>query len=138
MWTYKGEEFTSDDIGEWKGFVYCITDTSNGMKYVGKKTLMSIRKLPPLKGKTRKRKKIVETDWQKYYGSSELVKSLVEEFGKDRFHREILELCRTKGEMNYIEAKLQFDLEVLLRPEEYYNAFIGCRIHRKHVKTLFK
>ena len=133
---YKGAEFTSEDIGDYLGFVYCITDNSNGKMYIGKKTLQSVRKLPPLKGQKRKRKKVVETDWKKYYGSSEQVKLLVEEFGTDRFDREILFLCKMKGEMSYLEAKEQFDREVLLS-DKYYNKFIGIKIHANHVKNLF-
>ena len=64
------------------GFVYLITDKSNNKKYVGKKLLTSKRKLAPLKGKTRKRTVVKETDWQKYYGSSEEVKLMVEEKGE--------------------------------------------------------
>ena len=137
MWYYNGEEFTSEMIGDYVGFVYLITDLSNGKKYVGKKTLMSKRKLPPLKGKTRRRTKIVETDWQDYYGSSEEVKNLVEERGRDQFKREILHLCNGKGEMSYLELKEQVDREVLFR-DDYYNAFIGCKIHEKHVSSLKK
>lgn len=136
MWYYKGEEFTSEDIGDYIGMVYCITDLSNGMKYIGKKGLMSVRRLPPLKGQKRKRKKIVETDWKKYYGSSEQVKLLVEELGPENFKREILYLCTMKGEMTYLEAKEQFARDVLLKPDEYYNKFIGTRIHAKHVAIL--
>ena len=62
MWYYKGEEFTSEMIGEYIGFVYLITDKSNGMKYVGKKLLKSVRKLPPLKGYKRRRTVIKESD----------------------------------------------------------------------------
>jgi|TARA_B110000908_G_C10266461_1_gene464453 hypothetical protein len=136
MWYYKGEEFTSEDIGDYIGMVYCITDLSNGMKYIGKKGLMSVRRLPPLKGQKRKRKKIVETDWKKYYGSSEQVKLLVEEKGPENFKREILYLCTMKGEMTYLEAKEQFARDVLLKPDEYYNKFIGCKLHAKHVAIL--
>lgn len=135
MWYYNGEEFTSEMIGDYVGFVYLITDLSNGKKYVGKKTLMSKRKLPPLKGKTRRRTKIVETDWQDYYGSSEEVKALVEDRGRDQFKREILHLCKGKGEMSYLELKEQVDREVLFK-DEYYNEFIGCKIHSKHVASL--
>lgn len=135
MWYYDGEEFTSEMIGDYVGFVYLITDLSNGKKYVGKKTLMSKRKLPPLKGKTRRRTKIVETDWQDYYGSSEEVKALVEDRGRDQFKREILHLCKGKGEMSYLELKEQVDREVLFK-DEYYNEFIGCKIHSKHVSSL--
>jgi hypothetical protein len=35
--------------------------------------------------------------------------------------------------MTYYEMKEQFDREVLLKPDEYYNAFIGGKIHRKHI-----
>lgn len=135
MWYYNGEEFTSEMIGDYVGFVYLITDLSNGKKYVGKKTLMSKRKLPPLKGKTRRRTKIVETDWQDYYGSSEEVKALVEDRGRDQFKREILHLCKGKGEMSYLELKEQVDREVLFK-DEYYNEFIGAKIHSKHVASL--
>jgi len=135
MWYYNGEEFTSEMIGDYVGFVYIITDLSNNKKYVGKKTLMSKRKLPPLKGKTRRRTKIIETDWQDYYGSSEEVKNLVEEQGKDQFKREILHLCKSKGEMSYLELKEQIDREVLFK-DEYYNEFVGAKIHSKHVASL--
>lgn len=135
-WVYKDEEFTSEMIGDAVGFVYEITDTVTGMKYIGKKKLWSKRRLKPLKGKKRKRIVIKESDWKDYYGSSELVKSLVEEFGEDRFHRKILRICYKLGEMSYWEAKEQLTRDVLLKPDEYHNAFIGCKIHRKHVLSM--
>jgi len=131
-WTYQGQPFTSDMIGDNVGFVYQITNLDNGKKYIGKKWFWSTRKLPPLKGKTRKRTVKKESDWQKYYGSSDEVKMLVEQHGEDNFEREILRLCKTKGECTYYEAKLQFDFDVLLR-DDYYNEFIGCKIHSKHL-----
>jgi hypothetical protein len=136
MWYYKDKEFTSEDIGDYVGFVYVITDLTNGMKYVGKKTLQSKRRLPPLKGKTRRRTKIVESDWQKYYGSNEEIKSLIEEHGGERFHREILHLCESKGEMSYMELKEQMERQVLLKPDEYYNGIIQVKIHRNHVRKI--
>jgi hypothetical protein len=135
MWLYNGEEFTSEMIGDYVGFVYIITDKTNGKKYVGKKIFKSKRRLQPLKGKTRRRTKVVESDWQDYFGSSDEVKLLVEEHGKENFVREILHLCNTKGEMGYLEAKAQFDRNVLL-DDTYYNGIIQCKIHRSHVKSL--
>ena len=88
-----------------------------------------------LKGKKNKRIQKKESDWRNYYGSSEEVKGLVEEFGPTRFKREILRMCRTRGELSYIEAKFQFDNNVLFR-DDYYNSFIGVKIHSKHVKGL--
>ena len=137
-WLYNGKPFTSEMIEDNLCFVYMITNTKNGKIYIGKKGLMSKRRLPPLKGTKRKRIKIVETDWKKYCGSSEEVKLLVEEHGIDLFHREIVRLCKTKGQLNYYEAKLQFETDCLLKPDEYYNAFIGCKINRSHLLTKVK
>jgi hypothetical protein len=137
MWYYKGEVYdpTEEELKEWVGFVYVITDLSTDKMYVGKKTFWSKKTLPPLKGKTRKRRSTVESDWRKYYGSSELVKQLLLEHGEQNFHREILHFCKSKGEMGYIEAKEQFDRNVLL-DDRYMNGIINCRIHRTHVKRV--
>ena len=135
MWLYNGEEFTSEMIDGWVGFVYLLTDLENGKKYVGKKNFWSTRKLPPLKGKTRRRTKKAESNWQDYYGSSEEVMLLVENSGGSRFRREILHLCKSKGEMSYLELKEQMDREVLLN-DDYYNGIIQVKIHRSHVKSL--
>jgi hypothetical protein len=135
QWTYKGQLFESEQIEEYVGFVYLITDLSNNKKYVGKKNFWAVRKLPPLKGKTRRRTSKKESDWKDYFGSSEQVKLLVESHGRNNFTREILHLCNTKGEMSYLEAKEQFDRNVLFS-DEYYNEFIGCKIHAKHVRGM--
>lgn len=135
MWFYQGKEFTSEMIGDYTGFVYMITDKSNGKKYIGKKLFKSKRRLPPLKGKTRRRTKIVESDWQDYFGSSDEVKSLVEEHGRDNFEREILHLCNTKGHMSYLELHEQMKRHVLL-DDNFYNGIVQVKIHRSHVKGL--
>ena len=135
MWIHNDKEFLLEENSDYFGFVYLITDLSNDKKYIGKKWFWKTRKLPPLKGKTRKRIKKSESDWKDYFGSSEEVKSLVEEKGPENFKREILRLCNSKGECTYFEAKFQFDNEVLLR-DDYYNEFIGCKIHSKHVSDL--
>jgi len=135
MWYYGEDEFTSEKIEDFIGFVYVITDLSNQKKYVGKKLFKSKRKLPPLKGKTRKRSVIKESDWMTYYGSSDEVKAILESKGAENFHREILHLCFSKGEMSYLETKEQFDRNVLLS-DEYYNGIINCKIHRSHVRRL--
>lgn len=135
MWLYEDKEFTSEMIGDYMGFVYVITDKSNEKKYVGKKLFKSKRRLPPLKGKTRRRIKVVETDWQDYFGSSDEVKMLVEERGRENFVREILHLCNTKGEMGYLELYEQMTRNVLLR-SDYYNGIVQAKIHRSHVKNL--
>ena len=135
MWLLGTTEFTSEMIGEYVGFVYIITDLTSSKMYVGKKLFSSKRTLPPLKGKTRKRKVIKESDWMSYYGSSEELMTLVENNGPESFKREILHLCHSRGEMSYLEAKEQFDREVLLS-DDYYNGIINCKIHKSHVKIL--
>lgn len=133
-WFYNGNLFEIDDdrIDDLVGFVYCITEIETGMKYVGKKLFWRKLKRPPLKGKTRKRTEIVQSDWVDYYGSSDRVSKLVEELGTSAFHREILHLCRTKGECSYMEAQEQFARDVLRR-DDYYNGIINCRINAKHL-----
>ena len=131
-WIYLDEPFTSEDIGNNVGFVYLLTD-QDGKKYVGKKLFKSKRRLPPLKGKTRRRTKITESDWKTYYGSSEEVQSLME--SGTSFRREILHLCKSKGELSYMELKEQMDRQVLLR-DDYYNGIIQVKIHKSHVKEL--
>ena len=135
MWLYEGKEFTSEMIEDYIGFVYIITMKDTGRKYLGKKLFMSTRRLAPLKGKTRKRKVVKESDWMTYYGSSEEVKLLVEELGPDNFDREIIHLCNKKGEMSYLEAAEQFQRGVLLS-DEWMNGIVNCKIHKSHVKGL--
>ncbi len=137
MWTYKGEPFTSEMIGDYMGFVYLITEKSTGMKYVGKKLFTTTKKRKPLKDGKRRKSLKVETDWQQYWGSSEDFQALVELKGEWAFTREILHLCKTKGEMNYMEAKEQFDREVLLR-SDYMNGIIACKINHNHVNHMKK
>ena len=135
VWYWQDKEFTSDMIGDRVGFVYMITEKNTGKKYVGKKLFKSTNRLPPLKGKTRKRKVVKESDWKKYFGSSDLLKTLVEEHGQNAFHREILHLCDTKGVMSYLELREQIEREVLLR-DDYMNGIIQCKIHKSHVRSL--
>ena len=137
IWTFEDKEFTSEDIGEYLGFIYEVRNRKNGMIYIGQKRFWSVTTRPPLKGQKRKRKVTKESDWKKYCGSSESVKLLVEEHGLEIFDRRIISLCMTKGEMNYLELKQQMDTDALLKPNTYYNAFVGGKINRSHLKSLF-
>ena len=132
MWYYNNEQFdtTPEDF---QGFVYVITELDTGKKYIGKKNFWKPKILPVTKKRKRRVRTRTESDWSTYCGSSEKVMVLVEQHGLDAFKREILHLCKTKGEMSYYEAKLQFQHDVLLS-DEYYNEFIGCKIHSRHIK----
>ena len=129
-------ELPSEMIEKYVGFVYEIYDKEAKMYYIGKKKFWSKVTRPPLKGKKRKRRSLKESDWKTYCGSSETVKELVEENGLDHFDREILYLCKSKGELNYMELREQVIRDVLLKPDEYHNAFVGGKIHRAHIKKL--
>ena len=138
MWLYNGKEFTSEMIENNVGFVYEIYDKEAKMFYIGKKKFWSKVTKPPLKGRKNKRRSLKESDWKSYYGSSEVVKQLVENTGEWRFKRRIIRLCKSAGEMSYYEMKEQLDNDVLLKPEIYYNAFVGGKIHRRHLGHLIE
>ena len=134
MWYYNDEPFDATPE-EYQGFVYVITELDTNKKYIGKKNFWRPKILPKNSKRSRRVKTKVDSDWREYYGSNKEVQILVERRGEDNFKREILKLCKSKGEMPYYEAKLQFDNDVLLR-DDYYNEFIGCKIHSRHVKNL--
>lgn len=134
QWTKDGQPFTQDDVPEDAvGFVYVITNKLTGKKYIGKKGFWRTITRPPLKGKTRKRKTIVPSDWPIYCSSSEEVKRQIATHGLESFDREILEIAYSKGMLSYLELKQQVLKEVLF-DENYLNGIIQCRINRKHLK----
>ena len=133
------------NLGHWKtdlileevdvpfGFIYEITNLLTNRKYIGKKQCLCVKKQAPLKGKTRRRHKTIETDWREYTSSSaELNKDIIE-LGKENFSFKILKWCGSKWELSYNEAKLQFEKEVLLS-DEYYNGIINLRIGKRPKK----
>ena len=126
QWTYNGKKVNSIP-DEYEGFVYLITNTSNGQKYIGKKIAKFKTTKPPLKGKKNKRRGYKESDWKTYWGSSDRLNEDVAKLGEDNFTREILYLCKGRGEMSYIEAREQFDRRVL-ETDEYYNGIINVRV----------
>jgi len=130
MWTYNGIVFENRE--SWVSFVYLITNLVNDRKYIGKKGF-TFSKTKQVKGKKKRFK--VESDWKNYYGSSEELKAEVEKFGEKAFRREIIRLCKSKGEASYFEAKEQFVRNVL-ESDEYYNSWISCRIRKSHLTFL--
>jgi hypothetical protein len=135
-WYYNQQPFTTAPE-EYQGFVYCITNTSTGMKYIGKKNLWSILKRQPLKGKSNKRHSRIQTDWQGYYGSSKRLQRDVETLGPHTMKREILVLCANRNQMSYFEMKIQFEHNVLFDPN-YYNEYIGGRCTSRGLITVDK
>lgn len=129
------EIFESEGFEDYVGFVYLITNLTNGKKYIGQKKLWGTKSLVKKfkNGNKGKRKVKIDSDWRKYYGSNLVLQEDVKALGASNFKREILKLCRTKGWMNYEELKEQVLRDVLLK-DDYYNSFIGGKLHRVHVK----
>lgn len=111
------------------GFIYEITNTVNGKKYIGKKQCKSKLKRKPLKGKKNKRIEIKESDWKAYTSSSNDLNADIIKYGKDKFIFKILRKCNSKWELAYFEIKQQLDNDVILR-DDYYNGIINVRIGR--------
>ena len=138
-WIFQGS--TIEDLpDECVGFVYLITNTSSGRKYIGKKLAKfskTTQKTVKLKNGTKKKKKIrtkVDSDWRTYYGSNIELNKDVETLGAENFTREILFICKSKAECSYIEAREQFTHKVL-ESDNYYNGQISVRVHGSHIKN---
>lgn len=129
MWIYNNEPLT-EPIEKAIGFVYLITNLTNGKKYIGKK-LFHFSKTKQVKGKKKKYK--AESDWKTYWSSSDILQKEVSELGENNFKREILHICFNKGMMSYLELREQIDRRVL-ESDDYYNGIIQVRIHKSHVK----
>ncbi len=129
-WLYKGKPFTTDDIGDLFGFVYRITNISTGKQYIGRKYFWQKRK--PKGGK---RRVTSESDWKRYFGSSEELKRDIEELGRENFRREIISVHDTLGRTNYEETRQLFINNVLTEHVDglpkYYNSNILGRYMRK-------
>ena len=130
-WFYNDKPFTSTDIGDYFGFVYLITNKSNGRRYIGRKYLWQFR---TPKGKKRKVKS--ESDWKNYYGSCPELKEDIIKFGRENFSRTILSLHKTKGKTNFGETSQLFKNDVLTESLDngdpaFYNGNILGRFYRK-------
>jgi len=133
-WLYNEKEIT--DISQFPsntfGFVYEVI-TPEGKKYIGKKVLYHNQKkkltkaeLAEQSGRGRKKSfRIIqkESDWKKYYGSNKHLKNQITE-GKvtlGDLKKQIIEIGFNKKHLTYLETKYLFQLEVLEKPDEYYN-----------------
>ena len=130
-WLYEGKPFTSNDIGDFFGFVYCITNIQSGKRYIGRKYFQQKRK--PRGGK---RRVTSESDWKKYYGSSNELSADRKLLGNAAFKREILSLHTRLGDVNFEETKQLFLHNVLTETLDgktplYYNSNILGRYMRK-------
>ena len=128
-WLYNREPLTEIPEGS-IGFVYLITNQANGMKYIGKKNFY-FSKTKQVKGKKKRIK--VESDWKTYFGSNKELNEHVNLLGETKFYREIIHLCKSKGEMSYYETKHIFASDAVIS-ESYYNDWVMCRVRKCHIK----
>lgn len=123
-WTYKGKEIKShDDLHpDCTDFVYELRFT-DGTKYIGKKTVRSIRRLKPTKEQLKIRKNYVRKELKnlpfvRYTGSSD------ENTNKVLVSKEILYQSSNKKTATYIETALLFENDVLFN-DTFNNKNIG-------------
>ena len=132
MWLYQGKEIKeiTDMPENIFGFIYIVTHTPTGRKYIGKKQLISIQKKALGKkelalltdGRASKKKTVTkESDWKTYYGSHPEIKQLIKDKKHLEFTREILMFVPNKKLLTYYETKYLFMNEVLEPGSNYFN-----------------
>ena len=127
-WIHNGSPLAEPPDGA-VGFVYLITNSSTGRKYVGKKSFTTQK----IRTKAGKRKKVrVESDWKTYIGSCDTLKEEAGIIGVEYFEREILHICYSKAEMTYLELAEQVKREVLLS-NDYYNGWLSARVSQANL-----
>lgn len=131
-WIYNGNPVSGIEIVDFKAFVYCITNNTNGKRYFGKKRLQFVSHKRKI-GRKNRIKTVKESDWKDYWGSSEKLLLDIKELGEDAFQRHILRFCKSLSESSYYELKFQMENDVLLKPEEFYNEYVGGRISRRQM-----
>jgi len=129
-WTFNDEMFTFS--GQYYGFVYKIENIKSGKLYFGKKQF-TFKKTKIIKGK--RKKYTIESDWFDYWGSCDELNQEIQLIGSENFNRTILYLCHSKSELSYYEAKVQFEHDVLLYPDKFYNKWISVKVHGKNLQN---
>ena len=147
MWKYKELELNKiEDFPEGTyGFIYLITHTPTGKKYIGKKVLyfnrakkLTKKEIQILKEERKskgiggriptKRRVIKESDWKTYYGSNREIQTMIKEGKSEEFSREVLLFVTSKKLLTYYETKYLFKYEVL-ENENYFNRDILGKFH---------
>lgn len=118
------------DVDEWYGFIYQVTNSINGIKYIGRKNFR-MRRSVKIKGRKNRKITYVKSNWKTYTTSSKYVNDDIKMLGKENFKFEIIELCKTKGDLSFREVEIQWQLRVLSEKTDdgewkYYNRSINA------------
>ena len=103
------------------GFVYEITHIPSGKKYIGRKQIWKAKqRVSGCRSRVMDRSSAKgnpkcweEAKWKDYCGSSKNLLSHMAEHDKSEYTFVILEVCVSKGELSYCEARAQWDARVL-------------------------
>lgn len=121
------------------GFIYKITNITNGKVYYGRKTCCGLRKkkltkkdklLPENKRKKFKYVMAEYKGWQDYTGSSEYLNEDIKQ--GDKIKKEIVRFCYNKTQLTYYELEAIICNDGLLDPN-CYNGNIGGKLFPKQL-----
>jgi len=132
MWLYKGKEISCHDdlLEDCTDFVYRI-DYVNGQAYIGKKTVRSMRKKPPLKGYKRSRRIMTALPFKDYEGSHGKI------LGLEIKTKEIIYQCSSKKAATYLETALLFHYDAIFDPA-FINENIGGKFFDNDLNGLIE
>lgn len=129
-WVYKNNELMDDMIpAKAQGFIYILTYTPTGQRYIGRKLLTKAHRRQQNKKIIRSR---VESDWREYWSSSPEIKAMIEREGTDNFVREVLVFADTKGQLNYLEEKFLYYVGAL-ESESWLNSNIRSKMYKRNI-----
>lgn len=101
-WNYPNKFCPTD----WYGFLYCIQNLETNQFYIGRKQFWR-------EGKKRSKTYGKPMPWENYMSSSKHVKDDIKLLGVDKFKFDIVDLYKTRGGLNYVEAWMQMVLECM-------------------------
>lgn len=123
-----------NNISQYAGFVYLITNIKTDQRYIGKKFFWANRSRKVKGLKNRKWKKS-ESNWKNYKSSSKLVHVGIDKYGINNFRFEILQCYKTRREVNYHEMEFQVIADVLgMNDPNNKELFYNANILRKFFK----
>jgi len=142
-WVYKGIVVDSiEKVPEGAiGFIYKISNTTNGRYYFGRKSIVGRRKkkltlkeklIPENKRKTWKVEVKEVSGWKTYKGSN---KPLLADIGKgDKYTKEIVCWCYSKAELTYYET-VHIVCSGCMITDDCYNDWFSAKVFKAHLKN---